>query len=63
VWRGSDGLPPTVTVDGQTVPIRARELEGDERAEAFDRFVATYEGYAQYVEWTDRQIPVVLLQR
>lgn len=53
----------TVTVDGQTHDMVARELEGDEREEMFARFVEAHPDYQQYVEWTDRPIPVVLLAR
>lgn len=52
----------SVTVDGTTTPIRARALDPSERAEAYARFTSTYEGYSHYEEWTDREIPVVLLQ-
>ena len=51
----------SVTVDGTTTPIRAHALAGDEREEAFARFVATHDGYADYVKWADRTIPVVAL--
>jgi deazaflavin-dependent oxidoreductase (nitroreductase family) len=51
----------SVTIGGETTPIRARALEGSERDEAFARFVATHDGYAAYEEWTDRKIPVVAL--
>lgn len=53
----------TVTVDGETHPIEARELTGAERDEQFARFVEAHADYEKYVEWTDRPIPVVLLAR
>lgn len=62
-WRNllaNDGKG-TVTVDGETYPVQARELDGAERDEAFARFVEAYEDYRRYEEWTDRPIPVVLL--
>ena len=36
----------------------AREVEGDERAEWWERAVAVYPSYAEYQENTDRLIPV-----
>jgi deazaflavin-dependent oxidoreductase (nitroreductase family) len=35
-----------------------REVDGDERAEWWDRAVAAYPPYAEYQEKTDRRIPV-----
>lgn len=60
--RAADGRG-TVTVDGASHPVRARELDGDERDEVFARFVAAHGDYASYEDWTDRPIPVVLLER
>ncbi|WP_338596419.1 nitroreductase family deazaflavin-dependent oxidoreductase [Saccharopolyspora sp. SCSIO 74807] len=39
----------------------AREVEGAERAEWWDRAVAAYPSYADYQEKTDRHIPVFVL--
>jgi F420H(2)-dependent quinone reductase len=39
----------------------AREAEGAERAEWWERAVAAYPSYAEYQEKTDRQIPVFVL--
>ncbi len=39
----------------------AREVEGPERAEWWERAVAAYPSYAEYQEKTDRQIPVFVL--
>ena len=41
----------------------ARELEGDERAEWWERAVAAYPPYADYQRKTDRRIPVLLAER
>ena len=41
----------------------AREVTGDERAEWWDRGVAAYPDYAAYQSWTDRLIPVFVLER
>ena len=40
----------------------AREVEGAERAEWWERAVAAYPSYAEYREKTDRQIPVFVLE-
>lgn len=42
---------------------RARIVEGDERAEWWERAVAQYAPYAGYQEKTDRKIPVFVLER
>jgi deazaflavin-dependent oxidoreductase (nitroreductase family) len=39
----------------------AREVEGAERAEWWERAVAAFQSYAGYQEKTDRQIPVFVL--
>jgi len=41
---------------------RARQLEGEERAEWWDRSVAVWPDYANYQTKTDRQIPVFVLE-
>ncbi|TWP53775.1 nitroreductase family deazaflavin-dependent oxidoreductase [Lentzea tibetensis] len=46
------------TVTGDYV---AREVDGAERAEWWERAVAAYPSYADYQEKTDRQIPVFVL--
>ncbi|GAA3580605.1 nitroreductase family deazaflavin-dependent oxidoreductase [Amycolatopsis ultiminotia] len=40
----------------------AREIEGDERAEWWERSVAAFPPYAEYQTKTDRLIPVFLLE-
>jgi deazaflavin-dependent oxidoreductase (nitroreductase family) len=42
---------------------RARELEGEERAEWWERAVQAYPSYADYQAKTDRLIPVFLVER
>ena len=37
-----------------------REVDGDERAEWWDRAVRAYPPYAEYQESTDRRIPVFI---
>lgn len=41
--------------------VRARVAEGAERAELWDKAVAIYKPYAEYQTYTERQIPVVVL--
>jgi deazaflavin-dependent oxidoreductase (nitroreductase family) len=52
--------PSAVTVqDGpEAFDAVVREVDGDERAEWWDRAVAAYPPYAEYQERTDRRIPV-----
>jgi deazaflavin-dependent oxidoreductase (nitroreductase family) len=40
-----------------------REVDGDERAEWWDRAVRAYPPYAEYQESTDRRIPVFIASR
>jgi deazaflavin-dependent oxidoreductase (nitroreductase family) len=42
---------------------RVRELSGEERAEWWERAVATWPTYAEYQRKTDREIPLFLLER
>ena len=42
--------------------VRARVAEGEERAELWDKAVAIYKPYAEYQTYTERQIPVVVLE-
>lgn len=54
------------TVDLQDGPAKAsyrtRVLDGDERAEWWDRAVAVWPAYADYQQKTDREIPVFLAE-
>jgi deazaflavin-dependent oxidoreductase (nitroreductase family) len=63
VWvlnvRAADRV--TVTVDGRTHDAVPRELDGDERATAWEHMVQTWPNYAKYAERTGRVIPVFLL--
>ena len=42
--------------------MRARVLDGDERETWWARAVADYPDYAEYQTYTERRIPVVLLE-
>ncbi len=52
-----------VEVGTDTVAVRARIAEGEERDRLFDRQKAAYPGFADYEAGTDRVIPVVVLER
>lgn len=43
-------------------PMRAREADGDERADLWKRLVEYYPEYGAYQRWTDRIIPVVICE-
>lgn len=46
---------------GRRVPVTARTAEGQERAQLWPRLVDLYADYASYQRWTEREIPVVVL--
>jgi proline iminopeptidase len=43
--------------------VRAREASGEERAGLWSRLAAMYPSYDAYQRRTDRQIPVIVLER
>jgi deazaflavin-dependent oxidoreductase (nitroreductase family) len=53
----------TVEVGQDTVAVRARIAEGEERNRLFDRQKAAMPAFAGYEASTDRVIPVVVLER
>ena len=54
-----------VEVGTDTIPVRARELKGDERAPIWEKQKKLMPGFAEYEEKTRgiREIPVILLER
>jgi deazaflavin-dependent oxidoreductase (nitroreductase family) len=42
--------------------VHARVTEGEERAALWDRMVDLYADFAKYEKWTDREIPIVVLE-
>ncbi len=52
----------TVNIAKQDIAVRARELEGDERNQYWDRFVASGDRWEQYEAETDRTIPLIHLE-
>ena len=47
----------------ETFAVHARELEGEERAQWWERCVSAFPSYAGYQTKTDRLIPVFVLER
>jgi deazaflavin-dependent oxidoreductase (nitroreductase family) len=52
----------TVQVGNRRRAMRARVTEPDERAHLWPRLVDLYADYDSYQSWTDRVIPVVVLE-
>ncbi len=52
----------TVQVGGEVLPVRARVATGAERAELWAKLVDLYADFDTYQAWTDRTIPVVVLE-
>src|SRR3954451_9632379 len=57
--------PDEVTFqDGpEPFPVTVREVEGDERAQWWERAVAAFPNYTEYQEKTERRIPVLVATR
>jgi deazaflavin-dependent oxidoreductase (nitroreductase family) len=53
----------TVEIGTDTVPMRARVAGSDEREPIWSRQKQVMPGFAEYEAKTDRQIPVVVLER
>ena len=49
-----------IEVDGKTVEVRAQQLHGDERAQAWNQ-INKNERFAGYQEKTDRELPIIKL--
>lgn len=66
VWYHNLVADPTAVMiqDGPTpFDAEVRLVEGDERAEWWERAVAAFPPYAEYQEKTDRRIPVFVARR
>ncbi|QKE84437.1 nitroreductase family deazaflavin-dependent oxidoreductase [Arthrobacter sp. NEB 688] len=65
VWYGNLLADPTLTLQDGTESWEAvaREIDGAEREEWWERCVAAFPPYAEYQTKTDRLIPVLLLER
>lgn len=64
LWFGNLEAEPraTVQVRRERVPVRARTAGPEERAALWPRLVDLYADYDSYQSWTDREIPVVVLE-
>ncbi|MBA0126945.1 nitroreductase family deazaflavin-dependent oxidoreductase [Haloechinothrix sp. YIM 98757] len=51
-----------VQVNGEVRAVRARTASGQERESLWRRLVEMYADFASYQSWTDREIPVVILE-
>ena len=52
-----------VQIKGEKFPVRARDAEGEERERLWKMMNGEWRHYEEYQEKTDRQIPVVILER
>jgi deazaflavin-dependent oxidoreductase (nitroreductase family) len=52
----------TVQIGPRLAKMRARIADSQERASLWPRLVAIYADFATYQAWTDREIPVVILE-
>lgn len=52
-----------VQILGETFPVRARDAEGEERERLWKMMNGIWRHYDEYAEKTDREIPVVVLER
>ena len=65
VWVNNVRANPTVTIQDGPEPFETtvREVDGDERAQWWERAVAAYPPYAEYQERTERRIPLFVTAR
>ena len=52
-----------VQIKGEVFRATARDAQGDERDRLWDQLVEVWPPYADYQQRTDREIPVVVLER
>jgi len=52
-----------VQIKGETFRVRARDADGAERERLWEQMNRMWPHYAEYQTKTDRQIPVVVLER
>ena len=63
-WHNIKAQPQaTAQVGKTTMSVRAETANADERARLWPLLVATYSGYQDYEDETERTIPVVILRR
>jgi deazaflavin-dependent oxidoreductase (nitroreductase family) len=62
-WLNLQGKPDgAVVLGGRRVPVRARELQGEERASALTRAIAHNKQWRAYAQTLHRPLPVVRLE-
>lgn len=64
-WFANLQAQPDTVVDlprQRGVRVHARVADPAERAALWPRLVALYADFARYAQWTDREIPVVILE-
>jgi F420H(2)-dependent quinone reductase len=65
-WFHNLTASPDTTVElpgGEKRAVRARVVEGEERERWWRRAVADYKPYEEYATYTERRIPVIVLER
>ena len=64
-WYENLDADPAVTIEvgDEEIPVTASTAEGEERTRLWDLMLGEWPDYASYQEKTDREIPVVVLQR
>lgn len=63
-WLNLEARPEAVVEHaGRSIPVVARELRGDERTSILTRALSHNKQWRTYVDDTQREIPVVLLER
>jgi deazaflavin-dependent oxidoreductase (nitroreductase family) len=64
IWhRNLQATPDAVVqVRGERIPVRAHTASPSERAELWPRLLDLYADFATYQAWTEREIPVVVLE-
>ena len=60
--NASDG-EATIQVKADVIPVVANEAEGDERSRLWSKMTEVWPDYDDYQTKTDREIPVVVLER
>jgi deazaflavin-dependent oxidoreductase (nitroreductase family) len=53
----------TIQVKDEVIPVRAHDAEGDERSRLWSKMTEDWPDYDEYAKKTDREIPVVVLER
>jgi deazaflavin-dependent oxidoreductase (nitroreductase family) len=53
----------TIQVKGERIPVAATDAEGDERVRLWQLMTETWPAYDDYQRKTEREIPVVVLER